>query len=904
MFVGISRNNACNLTRMAEKGFPVLGQIVNHPEYGTGRVSLLGFTTVNVDFKNDEVKFTLDEFRHYLKNVDDLFEISSGDITLTRSNLNWINSALEANYFEAHKKITSKFGHLLTKDEINTLQAEWVLEYFGTINAEEPSLEQAKAIATVSPKTLVTARAGSGKTRTIVNRAIFLFSKCGIDPSEMVLLAFNRKAAAELRERLLEFAPEFEKCHIMTFHALAYALVHPEEDLMTGEKIIEVNKLVREILKDKKYKQVIKEVMIAFFRTDWHKVSAGGWHLLDDKEQFLNFRRGLSNESMRGEPIKSLGEKLIADFLFENGIPYKYEKYFKWGDRPYRPDFSIEFSSGKGVIIEYFGMKGEPTYDGEILEKIEFWKANSNWNLISLYPKDLSSNGPAGFVEVLTEELESLGIQLNPQTEDELWAKIENRGSYQFAQSIALSIAKIRKRNLLPEEFKLFVENYESHENSEQNYLDALCVVYEQYFNHLFENELEDFDGLVNRAISAIEKGQNQFSRKSTSGNLRKIKYLFIDEYQDFTEQFYRITQAIQSVNSEVNVFCVGDDWQAINTFAGSDLKYFREFEHYFGEYEHFKLLRNYRSLSGIVTLSNKVMYGLGGQSIPNRMSDTPVRLAEMRSRIVASSEELLNEGDRLTSSLGKLIVVLLDYLIGANPNATIAVLGHNRISVPYFIRDGESKRSLAFERLEENVSRLIGTSRSQHVAFSTVHGYKGLQADVVILLDPISKSFPSVHHTWRLQRIFGQDYDSLIEEEKRLFYVALTRARNELILLCWESAELSTFLIKPDLINDMKKLDWSNVDQTAISEVSMTVWSHSAATSVVSALLKSSGFRYYPEIQKWRRYIDMSSFDIQNVMSENWAFGLNDTNVYFHFPSPKASESWQISRGKWKRIA
>ena len=100
--------------------------------------------------------------------------------------------------------------------------------------------EQAKAIATVSPKTLVTARAGSGKTRTIVNRAIFLFSKCGIDPSEMVLLAFNRKAAAELKERLLEFAPEFEKCHIMTFHALAYALVHPEEDLITDKKIIDI----------------------------------------------------------------------------------------------------------------------------------------------------------------------------------------------------------------------------------------------------------------------------------------------------------------------------------------------------------------------------------------------------------------------------------------------------------------------------------------------------------------------------------------------------------------------------------------------------------------------------------------------------------------------------------------
>ena len=887
---------------MVKQKSPVLGQIVSHPEFGVGRVNGFGFTTVSIEFKESAQQFSIDEFRDDFVPVNEVLELVKGDVVLTKENLNWIHAQYDKNYLDSDSLVKEKYASILSVDEINGLKAEWIKSYFANLEADQPSLEQAKAIGTMEPRTLVTARAGSGKTRTIVSRAIFLFSKCDVNPSEMLLLAFNKSAAAEMRKRLVDFSTAFQDCHIMTFHALAYALVHPEEDLMTENRIIKVNSLVRELLKDKKFSEMIKKVMLGFFRTDWHLINSGGWHLLDDKEQFLNFRRGLSNESMRGEPIKSLGEKLIADFLFENGIPYKYEKYFKWGDRPYRPDFSIELTSGSGVVIEYFGLKGDPTYDEQTLQKIEFWNSKPNWRLISLYPSDLSSGGPAGLAVLISEMLKDCGVTLRPQSEDELWEQIENRGRYQFTEAIAISISKIRKRNMSTLDFQAMVDSYNSQDLSESAFLSSLAAVYNEYCEYLLDHDFEDFDGLVNRAISSIKLGQHQFSRKASSGDLKALRYLFIDEYQDFTEQFYELTQAIISTNSKINIFCVGDNWQAINTFAGSDLKYFRSFQEFFGEYAHFKLLHNFRSVPSIVELSNQIMAGLGGQSISWRTEETVVRLAELKARIIAPSEDIINDGDQITSSLAKLIHVLYEFASRDTKDITIAVLGHNRVSVPYFTRNIWNKSKTPFECLEDNVLRIVSKEVREHIKFSTVHGFKGLQANIVILLDPISNSFPSVHHTWRLQKIFGQDYESLVEEELRLLYVAITRAEDQLIMICNETKELSGLITGKVPVEKLQKLDWARVDRTFIDEVSLTVWSPSAATSNAASELKNSGFRYYPETKRWRRYIEKSVFNLEAIQRELWNIGLSDTFVSLDYPNQKHADSWKIRNGRWIR--
>jgi DNA helicase-4 len=80
-------------------------------------------------------------------------------------------------------------------------------------------------------------------------------------------------------------------------------------------------------------------------------------------EEMLRYRRSLPREGLDGTYLKSFGEKVIADFLFEHNIKYRYERNFWWSGVNYRPDFTVFTGDNQGVIIEYFGLQGDPDYD-------------------------------------------------------------------------------------------------------------------------------------------------------------------------------------------------------------------------------------------------------------------------------------------------------------------------------------------------------------------------------------------------------------------------------------------------------------------------------------------------------------------------------------------------------------
>src|SRR6267143_427487 len=227
-----------------------------------------------------------------------------------------------------------------------------------------PGDEQGAAIASVHGHIQVVARAGSGKTTTLLNRALFLLKHCGVAPSAMLLLAFNRKAALEIRRRLLALLNEGADAavaadmarrmhevgkhrridtdaieasavdaiatrlhitlpHVMTFHALAYAIVHPEHSLLYNGAEGDAQSLSRALqqviddhLQIPAFKEHMRALMLSHFREDWDHIVAGCYN--QSKEDLLRFRRSLPRESLSGEYVKSSGEKLIADFLFEH----------------------------------------------------------------------------------------------------------------------------------------------------------------------------------------------------------------------------------------------------------------------------------------------------------------------------------------------------------------------------------------------------------------------------------------------------------------------------------------------------------------------------------------------------------------------------------------------------------
>ncbi len=229
-----------------------------------------------------------------------------------------------------------------------------------------PDKEQISAIAAVNGHVQVVARAGSGKTTTLVNRALFLLKHCRIAPTEILILAFNRKAALEVRRRLLVLIEqgadsaisvevdcrikdtgnknrinwdEIEAVavdtvaarlnitlpHVMTFHALAYAIVHPEESLLYNGAEGESQGLSRAFqqviddhLQQPAFRGKFRELMLAHFREDWDRIVEGRHD--QSKDEFLRFRRSLPRESISGDYVKSYGEKIIADFFLSTTL--------------------------------------------------------------------------------------------------------------------------------------------------------------------------------------------------------------------------------------------------------------------------------------------------------------------------------------------------------------------------------------------------------------------------------------------------------------------------------------------------------------------------------------------------------------------------------------------------------
>ena len=228
----------------------------------------------------------------------------------------------------------------------------------------EPALdlEQIRAIALPSERLLVQARAGSGKTRTICARAVLAIQDESLTPNQVLILAFNKAAASEVRNRVLKKLDTDDYQNARTFHSLAHRLVNPMEKLLFDEgeepSMAEQSKFVQRLL-ERILNPAFKEQMVEFFRKELTEIERIGRDL--PPGEYFSFRRSLEYVTLNNERVKSNGEKFIADFLFEHGIPYVYEKVWEWkadfleSNSPYKPDFSIVVN-GKDYVLEHWAL--------------------------------------------------------------------------------------------------------------------------------------------------------------------------------------------------------------------------------------------------------------------------------------------------------------------------------------------------------------------------------------------------------------------------------------------------------------------------------------------------------------------------------------------------------------------
>ncbi|WP_407214042.1 DNA helicase IV [Enterobacter hormaechei] len=261
-----------------------------------------------------------------------------------------------------------------------------------------------------------------------------------------------------------------------------------------------------------------------------------------------------------------------------------------------------------------------------------------------------------------------------------------------------------------------------------------------------------DFSGLIHQAIIILEKGRF----------VSPWKHILVDEFQDISPQRAALLSALRAQNKHTSLFAVGDDWQAIYRFSGAQLSLTTAFHHYFGEGDRSDLDTTYRFNSRIGEIANRFI-----QQNPHQLSKPLNSLTSGDKKAVT-----LLADDQLEP--------LLDKLSGyAKPDERILVLARYHHLKPTALE----KAATRWPKLQ--------------LDFMTIHASKGQQADYVIVvgLKEGSDGFPApVRESVMEEALLPVPEDFPDAEERRLLYVAITRARHRVWLL-FNKEEPSVFV-------------------------------------------------------------------------------------------------------------
>lgn len=934
----------------------VVGDIVQHEEYGSGilRSGWEGF--LQVEFPSGTKDFTdKDDLCLLPGKLEKSWRLFPSDEIEKRYKeaIAAIRDVFRDDFINADEKYDGEPSNYIGRKEYEKEKIDfvrsWLKDNLPKSNAgsqQLPDAEQLHAIATVNGLVQVVARAGSGKTATLVIRAYFMMKHCRVAPSAMLLLAFNRKAANEIRRRILlllepraEFSirAEIEKRgkevqagrradwgeieaeavdsvastfqaalpHVMTFHALAYAIVHPEESLLYNGAEVEsqglsktFQRVIDDFLQDADCKNRIRELMLAHFREDWDRIVEGRYD--QTKDELLKYRRSLPRESIGGEYVKSYGEKVIADFLFEHDISYKYERNYWWGGLNYRPDFTIFKTSRSGVIIEYFGLAGDPDYDEMSIEKRRYWRSKPDWELIEFSPADFRANGAEGFIDQLKRTLREQGLVLNRLSEDEIWIRVRDRAIDRFTSAAVGFVGRCRKRSLSSRDLGSLIDAHEPLSLVESIFLDLVHDLYAAYLQRLVSTGEEDFDGLLQRAASAVSSGRTRFERKTGGGDLRKICYAFVDEFQDFSDLFYRLLQSVRQENPGIQLFCVGDDWQAINGFAGSDLRFFSDFERWIGKFKKLYISTNYRSSRSIVDVGNALMRGHGKPAVANSKEIGSVFLVDVAQFEPALIEKKRHPGDVITPIASRIVSKALT-------EGKEVVLLCRRNGMPWFINfqeHGQGGKGL-FSYLEL-LRSFFSKAHAEDISISTVHKYKGLEKPVVIVMDAVARSYPLIHPDWAFSRILGDSPESIAREERRLLYVALTRAIDKLFIVT-ERQSFSPFIEEMAETMRLNKIDWGKFPAVKSKSMRLLVQignqegRGTSPTYAIKDQLRASGYQWQNTGSTgWTKGFQADGFDISLIQREVWASAADGIEVRILDESDCVVARFVVDAGTW----
>ena len=677
---------------------------------------------------------------------------------------------------------------LFPYDEYLLLKSSYIQDYF-TKNLPNIPINREKSIAISDYKqyTLLDARAGSGKTTTLCLRTKLLIDKYNIAPSEILILAFNNSVPKKINQDLSTIynIPEFNNA--MTFHKFAMSLLNDRVTINNVDNIL--RQAIDIIMSDDNYYKRLYE----FYRHPL--LLEDTYQQIMSDEEYLIFRKNLRSETLKGERVNSLGEKYIADFLFEHNIPYKYEPRIILTDeeraslsiksKVYCPDFWIKYN-GNEYYWEHWAITSmdeisnnnlinEPEkYISNIKTKRSLWKKRKK---VLIETKSIDSIDRELFEKQISKKLTEIsGIKPQKLSEEELLRKTKQYyKKTKLEQTFESFIHQIDNRLINIDEMQERSQKLGNHISS---FVEIGIAIYKKYVEL---KQSPDFNDIIKNATNKIKHNFSDCQFRESNYFLSNIKYIMIDEYQDFSKLFYNLIDSIKIMNPSVNIFCVGDNLQSIYSFAGSNNLYFENFATYFSKNASIhSLSMNYRSKFELVQFTNQ--------------------LAVNNCRKITQADKNKTGGEIYNIKVDETFIGN-DSLYYIADDTYDRILGKYLKTCDTIIRKNLDKSFLILSRTkniyDKDIQELFNCKllNNKNVKVMTMHASKGLEADIVILINANEGQIPMINSLSAIQQLFGISNKDLLDEEYRLLYVALSRAREKIYILS-ESIKTSDVIL------------------------------------------------------------------------------------------------------------
>ena len=329
---------------------------------------------------------------------------------------------------------------------------------------------------------------------------------------------------------------------------------------------------------------------------------------------------------------------------------------------------------------------------------------------------------------------------------------------YLFAEEVTKAIHECKNYSVTPTDIS---DKYRQIENEDvKEFYWLFGKIFATYQNHLSASHLLDFSDLISQAIKILRT-----DRQAQGKYQKKFKHILVDEFQDVNHIQVQLLNIIK--DSHNNLFAVGDDWQAIYGWRGGDVKYILQFEkNYRRDCRQIVLPYNYRSDSNIVRAAS---HSIRRNRQQCRKKIKAHHSATHKIKIVRSEDNK----DCHAFVLEKIATLIKNNI---HPN-DIMILGRNWKHVDFYIKQLHEQESAKY----------------QDINITTIHGAKGLECDFVFLVGLYQGrgGFPNIKEDHELRKIIKATTNSeRLAEERRCFYVAITRAKKKLYLMTEKNNE------------------------------------------------------------------------------------------------------------------